>query len=151
MVVSHLKIKTIFDQPQIKPNDKIGLRKHHQQVKITNTWLLSMGYENLILSYENLSKVVTRLLNYLQTQFFKPTRDCDLTEGIINLLTSENWLERQNKDLFNPLAKIISIQGARTKLQQPPKDSSKKKIYSNFMNASNDKKENKEASEEPEN
>ena len=110
-----------------------------------------MGYENLILSYENLSKVVTRLSKYLHTQFFKPTRDCDLTEGIINLLTFENWLERRNKDLFNPLAKIISIQGARAKQQQPPKDSSKKKIYSNFMNASNDKKENKEASEEPEN
>ena len=151
LVVSHLKIKTIFDQPQIKPNDKIGLRKHHQQVKITNTWLLSMGYENLILYYENLSKAVTRLPNHLQTQFFKPTRDCDLTVGTINLLTSENWLERRNKDLFNPLAKIISIQGARTKQQQPPKDSSKNKIYSNFMNASNDKEENKEASEEPEN
>ena len=72
LVVSHLKIKTIFDQPQIKPNDKIGLRKHHQQVKITNTWLLSMGYENLILYYENLSKAVTRLPNYLQTQFSNP-------------------------------------------------------------------------------
>ena len=67
VLVSHLKIKSIFDQPQIKPNDKIRLRKYHQQVKITNTWLLSMGYENPILSYENLSKVVTRLPNYLRT------------------------------------------------------------------------------------
>ena len=41
--VSHLKIRSIFDQPQIKPNDKIGLRKYHQQVKITIIWLLSMG------------------------------------------------------------------------------------------------------------
>ena len=73
VLVTHLKIKSIFDQPQIKSNDKIGLRKYHHQVKITNTWLLSMGYENPILSYENLSKAVTRLPNYLQTQFFKAT------------------------------------------------------------------------------
>ena len=65
LLVSHLKIKSIFDQPQINPNYKIGLRKYHRQVKITNTWLLSMGYENPILSYENLSKAVTRLPNYL--------------------------------------------------------------------------------------
>ena len=69
-----------------------------------------MGYENPILSYENLSKAVTRLLNYLRTQFFKATRDCDLTDGTINLLTFENWLERRIKDLSNPLAEIISIQ-----------------------------------------
>ena len=34
VLVSHLKIKSIFDQPQIKPNDKIGLKKYQQQVKI---------------------------------------------------------------------------------------------------------------------
>ena len=47
VLVSHLKIRSIFDQPQqIKPNDKIGLRKYHQQVKIINAWLLPMGHEN---------------------------------------------------------------------------------------------------------
>ena len=73
VLASHLKIISIFDQPQIKINDKIGLRKYQQQVKITNTWLLSMGYEIPILSSENLSKEVTRLPNYLRTQFFKAT------------------------------------------------------------------------------
>ena len=149
LLVPHLIIKSIFDQPQIKPNDEIELRKYHQQVKITNTWLLSMGYENPILSYENLSKAVTRLPNYLRTQFFKAARDCDLTDGTINLLTFENWLERRIKELFNQLAEIISIQEARTKQQHPPKENFKKKIYSNFMNASDDKKESKEASEKP--
>ena len=43
VIVSHLKIQSLLDQPQIKPNDKIGLWHYHQQVKITNTWLLSMG------------------------------------------------------------------------------------------------------------
>ena len=46
------------------------------------------------------------------------------------------------------LAGIISIQKARTKHQQPPKENFKIKIYSNFLNASNDKKESKKASEE---
>ena len=44
----------------------------------------------------------------------------------------------------------MSIQEARTKQQQLPKENFKKKIYSYFMNASNDKKESNEASEEPE-
>ena len=35
VLVLHLKIKSIFDQPQLKPNDKIGLRTYHQQTKIT--------------------------------------------------------------------------------------------------------------------
>ena len=77
-------------------------------------------------------------------------RDCDLTDSTINLLTFENWLEGRVKDLFRPLAEIISIQEARTKQQQTPKENFKKKMYSNFVNASNDKKESKGTSEEPE-
>ena len=74
-----------------------------------------MGYENLILSYENLSKVMTRLPNCPRTNFFKANQDCDLTYGTINLLTFDNWLERRIRDLLNPLAETISIQKARTK------------------------------------
>ena len=74
VLVSHLKIKSIFDQPQIKPNDKIGLRKYHHQIKIINTWLLSMGYEDLILSYENLSKAVTHLPTNFEHSFSKPLK-----------------------------------------------------------------------------
>ena len=90
---------------------------------------------------------MTRLPNYLRTQFFK-ARDCDLTDGTINLLTFESWLERRIKDLFNPPAEIISIQEAKAKQQQPPKKNFKRKTFSNFMNVSNDKKESKEDSEE---
>ena len=74
VLVSHLKIKSIFDQPQIKPSDKIGLRKYHHQIKIINTWLLSMGYEDLILSYENLSKAVTHLPTNFEHSFSKPLK-----------------------------------------------------------------------------
>ena len=69
----------------MKPNDKIGLRKYHQQVKIANTYLLWTGYENPVLSYENLSKALRRFPNYLRTQFSKAGRDCDLMNGTINL------------------------------------------------------------------
>ena len=93
---------------------------------------------------------MTCLPNYLRTQFFKATRDCNLTDGTINLLTFENWLEIRIKGFFNPLAEITSIQEASTKHQQPLKEYFEKKIYSNFMNASDDTKESKGASEEPE-
>ena len=94
MIVSHLKIQSLLDQQQIKPNDKIGLPHYHQQVKMANTWLLSMGYKTPIISYENLSKAVAHLPNYLRTQFFKATCDYDLTDGTINLLSFEVWLEK---------------------------------------------------------
>ena len=61
VLVSHLEIKALLDQTQLKANIKTGLRHYHQQIKTTNTWLMSMGYQNPILSYENLSKTVARL------------------------------------------------------------------------------------------
>ena len=53
-----------------------------------------MGYQNQSLSYENLSKAVTRLPNYLRKQFYEATRQCDLTNGTTNLLSFESWLEK---------------------------------------------------------
>ena len=69
-LVSHLKIKALLDQLQLKSNNKTGLRHYHQQIKTTNTWLMSMGYQSPILLYENLSQTVARLPPYLRTQFF---------------------------------------------------------------------------------
>ena len=37
LLVAHLKIKAVFDCPQIKPNDRIGLRNFHQHLKICNS------------------------------------------------------------------------------------------------------------------
>ena len=34
LVVSHLKLKNLFDQKQIKIKDKLGLRSFHQQLRI---------------------------------------------------------------------------------------------------------------------
>ena len=51
----------------------------------------------------NLSEALTRLPYYLQTRLFKVTRDCDLTDGSINLLTFQNWLEKIIKNLLRPM------------------------------------------------
>ena len=53
-----------------------------------------MGYQNQILSHENLPKAETRLPNYLRKQFYEVTRQCDLTDGTTNLLSFESLLEK---------------------------------------------------------
>ena len=52
LLVSHAKLKLLFDQPQIKGVDRMSLRRFHQHLKINNTWLLSLGYDTPILSNE---------------------------------------------------------------------------------------------------
>ena len=130
--VSRLKIQSLLDQPQIKPP---ALRHYHQQVKITNTWLSSVGYNTPIISYENVSKAVARL--HLRIQFFRATCDYDLTDGTINLLLSEVWLEKRVKDLFNPLVEIISLKDSKSNKHQHIKDHLIKntlKIHTNHLN-----------------
>ena len=51
----------LFDQPQIKNQDRTALREYQHQLKCSNTWFLSMGYYDAISSTENLAKAVKRL------------------------------------------------------------------------------------------
>ena len=37
LLVSHAKLKLLFDQPQIKSADRISLRRSHQHLKTDNT------------------------------------------------------------------------------------------------------------------
>ena len=95
-----------------------------------------MVYKTPIISYENLSNAVARLPNYLRTQFFRATCDYDLTDGTINLLSFEVWLEKGLKDLFNPLAEIISLQDEKSNKHQHIKDQLIKnpyKIHTNHL------------------
>ena len=108
IVIAHLKMKHLFKQPQIKNNDRTELRKFHQHLKGTITWLISIGYEFPLLSYDSLTKCVARLPNYLRNQFFKSTADSSFTDGSVNLVTFEKWLERKLRSYFNPLADIIA-------------------------------------------
>ena len=95
---------------------------------------MSMGYQNPILSYENLSKAVARLPHYLRAPFFRATRDCNLTDSTINLLSFEDWLEKRIEDQFNPLAEIIALQEAKLKQNQNSKDHLyKNRVRSNLI------------------
>ena len=69
LLISHAKLKLLFDQPQIKSTDGISLRRFHQQLKINDAWLLLMGYCTPILSNDNLTKASTRLPSFLRRDF----------------------------------------------------------------------------------
>ena len=89
-----------------------------------------MGYQNPILSYGNLSKALARLPRYLRTQFFRATRDCNLTDGTTKLLSFEDWPEKRVKDQFNSLA----LQEAKLKQNQSSKDHLyKNRLQSNLI------------------
>ena len=47
LLISHVKLKLLFDQSQIKNTDRISLRRFHQQLKINNAWLLSILQKQL--------------------------------------------------------------------------------------------------------
>ena len=82
VLVSHLKLKKLFDQPQIKNQDRTALREYQQQLKCSNTWFLSVGYYDAISSKENLGKAVKRLTNYLRQKFYESRRDYD-SENVV--------------------------------------------------------------------
>ena len=107
VLVSHAKLKLLFDQPQIKGADRMSLRRFHQHLKINNTWLLSMSYDTPILSKENLTKAILRLPTFLRREFFKTTGDSNMLDGSANLNTLEKWLNEKLKSVFNPLADVI--------------------------------------------
>ena len=108
LIVAHSRLSSVFDNPQIKAYDKIGLRQFHQQLKCNNSWLLSMGYKSPIFSSENLTKAILRLPSHLRNQFYKFTKNSNFMDGSINLLVFEKWLDDQIKICFNPLADIVN-------------------------------------------
>ena len=106
-VVTHLKLKSLFDQPQIKGANRASLQLYHQKLKTTNTWLVSMGYSSTLTSIQNITKAVQHLPNYLHQTFYRHTREIMETE-VISLLEFELWLGNRMKELYNPIADIIA-------------------------------------------
>ena len=43
--VAHLSLKSMFNKPKIKPNDRSALREFQQQIKLSITWLSSVEYK----------------------------------------------------------------------------------------------------------
>ena len=105
--ILHFRQKNLFDKPQIWANDGITLQQFHQQLKLTVTWLMSVGYKVLIFSSENLTKAIIRLPYQLRQRFYKFTKESNFIDGSVNLVTFEKWLKDQLKTSFNPLADII--------------------------------------------
>ena len=66
LLVSHLKLKKLFDQLQIKNQDRTAFHEYQHQL----TWFLSVGYYDAISSTENLAKAVKRLPNYHRQKFY---------------------------------------------------------------------------------
>ena len=57
----------------------------------------------------NLTKAIIRLPRFLRRDFFKATKNSNMLDGSLNLITLENWLDKKLKSLFNPLADIIRM------------------------------------------
>ena len=108
LLVAHLKIKAVFDRPQIKANDKIGLHNFHQHLKICNSRLCSIGYEAPLLSSENIAKALICLPHNIRNDFYKATKKSNFVDGSVNLIALERWLDSLVQNYFNPLANIVA-------------------------------------------
>ena len=128
IIVSHLRVKSLFEFPPIKSNDRIALRNFHQKLKITITWLKSIGYEVPIKSNENLAKALLCLPCNMRNEFYKVTCNLDILDGDVDLIFLEKSLEKRFKIFFNPIANIITTQGTKTDIQHQKKDTEGKQI-----------------------
>ena len=61
LLVAHRCLPQLFNRNPISSNNKVSLWQFHQELKQNNMWLLSIGYEAPLLSYENLSKAIATL------------------------------------------------------------------------------------------
>ena len=120
LLVAAFRMKTLFDKPHINGRDRIALREYHQQLKMNNTWLISMGYGTPLLSSDKLTKALMYLPFNLQQDFFKTTIDNNLIDGSENLTFFEKWLDKKLKTLFNLLADIIAGNDTPPKRQTKP-------------------------------
>ena len=100
----------MFNKPQIKANDRSALPEFHQQIKLNITWLSSLGYITPLYSYDNVTKAILCLPFHLRKEFYKHTEDASLTDGTLNLIMFESWLDRQLKIYFNPLVEVVAAQ-----------------------------------------
>ena len=76
LLVAHLRLKSMFNKPQIKPNDRSALREFHQQIKLSITWLSSVEYKTLLYSYYSMIKAILCLPFHLRKEFYKHKKKC---------------------------------------------------------------------------
>ena len=133
VMVSYLRVKSLFEFPTVKHNDRTALQNFHQKLKITITWLKSIGYEIPIKSNENLAKAFLCLPCNIRNEFYKVTCNLDILDGDVDLIFLEKWLEKRLKILFYPIVNIIATQGTKTDSQHQKKIKKGNKL-TNFTN-----------------
>ena len=109
LLISHARLKLLFDQLKIKSADRISLRRFYQQLQINNTLPLSIGFFTSILSKNNLTKAISRSHSFLRRDVFKTTKNSNMLDGRLNFIKLENWLEKKLKSLFNPLQTSLQM------------------------------------------
>ena len=108
LFIVNLRFKALFDRPQLKAFDPSCIKQFQQELKINNTWLLSIGYESPLLSCENLTKCVSLLPPVLRQEFYQSADSRIFENGSVNLIVFEEWLEKKLKPYINPTADIIA-------------------------------------------
>ena len=58
----NLRLKSMFDKPQIKPNNGPALQEFHQQIKLNITWFSRLGYKTPLYSNDSVTKAILHLL-----------------------------------------------------------------------------------------
>ena len=79
--VSCLKLKALFDQPQLQAKNKPAIRSFQKQLKKNVIWLSSMGFHSAIGSTNNIMKAVTRLPNYFRNKSYKQFKGNDIDKN----------------------------------------------------------------------
>ena len=67
------------------------------------TWLSSLQYKTSLYSQHSVTKVILRLPFQLRKEFYKHIKDVSLTDGSLNLIVFESWLDSQLNVSFNLL------------------------------------------------
>ena len=117
-LVSHLKLNRLLDEPQIKRNDRIALRKYQQQLKSTVTWLQSINFTSYLSSTEVITKAVMRLPNDLRQSYLKSSMH-NKFEGDLSLVDFERWFSNRMLQYFNPIATLIATKESQSKNRLP--------------------------------
>ncbi|XP_066922770.1 uncharacterized protein [Clytia hemisphaerica] len=134
-VVTHSKLRNLLDKPQLPSDDRSSLKRFHQHLKSTVTWLKMIGNMGAIHSAENLSRAVIRLPDNLRKAFYRTSKDYEDTS--LSLMKLESWLDSKLKEFYNPIADIIAQE------EQKPKDKRKdkrKEGQSNYLGGKGDSK-----------
>ena len=133
-VVTYSKLKNLLDKPQLSSVDRAAIRRFHQQLKSTVTWLKRIGNMSAVHSAENLSKAVMRLPDELRKSFYRKSKEFD--DADLSLLKLEMFLDLSLKEFYNPIADII----ASKENKRRDRGGGSKESQSNHIGSNIDKK-----------